>query len=307
MCDDDFIGNPLEKCWKIGKDLCEPNPCGNSSICVSNDGRRKPYCLCQKGFYGKPPNCRTGCANNTDCSINEVCDESNRCVDPCKPSPCGDNSNCRSGNHSAAICSCLDGFFPESDLGCRPEEHKDTKIDLDLIKDQLRSPCGEKCGKNALCGTDGSCKCSQGFTGDPKVECTVEPKPEVSNKCTPTPCGRFSICDVIVDRYNCSCLEGFLGTPPLCHPCTSSLDCDAKMLCLDQKCVKNPCENFCGKNAECGVKNGKVECSCENNEGNPFKACVKEEIAASSACKFNAVSAECGVAVKSVAKVHARD
>lgn len=292
----------MEKCWKIGKDICDPSPCGNNSICVRGEGRVKPYCICEKGFYGKPPNCRLGCRNSTECADNEYCDENHSCIDPCKNSPCGDNSECKSGNHSKAVCSCMDGFFPQSGVGCRPEEGKDKKIDFQCLKNELKVKC-LNCPLNAICDVDGSCKCSQGFMTDLKGDCIVDPKPNKTDKCSPQPCGPFASCKIIEDHYNCTCLDGYLGSPPYCTPCTTSLECDGKKICLNQKCVKNPCETFCGKFSDCGIsESGKIECSC-GVEGNPFKECLWPMFILQETCEDGAVKPECGVQLSDITKV----
>lgn len=299
VCIENFIGMPLEKCWKIGENPCEPNPCGKFSICVKDGGRSGPYCLCEKGYFVRPPKCREGCANDSQCKLDESCID-HECKNPCEKNPCGENSVCRSENHSKAICSCVDGFFPQFGYGCRALEKKDLKIDLKNIERILRNV---KCGKNALMTSGGSCMCSLGFDGDPKVECKVEKNLKNSDKCSPFPCGPFANCTTFENRANCSCVKGFLNNPPNCSPCLSSSECPSSHLCVNQKCIKNPCEDFCGKSAECQIVNEKVEFSCAKAFGsNPFIECPSGSFGDLWSCDKNATTPKCGVPIKEITK-----
>lgn len=40
--------------------------------------------------------------------------------DPCQPTPCGPNTSCSVGGNGAAVCRCLNGFFPKPNtiVGC---------------------------------------------------------------------------------------------------------------------------------------------------------------------------------------------
>ena len=41
-------------------------------------------------------------------------------VDPCSPSPCGSNARCLQ-RARAAGCMCIEGYFGDPYVGCRPE------------------------------------------------------------------------------------------------------------------------------------------------------------------------------------------
>lgn len=181
-------------------------------------------------------------------------------------------------------------------------EKKDLKVDIKNLESFVKNPCEIKCGKNAICSAENSCECSQGFKGDPKVECKLD---NIKiDQCSPTPCGPYSSCKIIENRPNCTCLDGFQGKPPLCSPCNSSSECKIDQICVNQKCVKNPCESFCGKSAECGIKDGKIECSCKNHlDKNPFIECPSIGSAKVSACDDVAIKAECGVTIKKISQV----
>lgn len=74
----------------------------------------------------------------------------------------------------------------------------------------------------------------------------------------------------------CSCVKGFIGSPPTCRPeCTSNSDCAPSQACLNQKC-RDPCPGTCGIRALCSVVNHSPFCTCELGfTGNPFVSCQR--------------------------------
>jgi hypothetical protein len=99
--------------------------------------------------------------------------------DPCRPSPCGPNSQCRAINDHA-VCSCQVGFIgtPPS---CRPEcvVSADCPQDKACVNQKCKDPCSGQCGTNARCNVvnhNPICSCTPGFTGDPFVNCRKESK-----------------------------------------------------------------------------------------------------------------------------------
>jgi hypothetical protein len=100
-------------------------------------------------------------------------------IDPCRPSPCGPNSQCRtSDNH--AVCSCLQGYMgiPPS---CRPEcvvsaECPQTRA---CVNQKCTDPCLGSCGLGARCEVINHspiCSCREGQTGDPFQSCFDMPR-----------------------------------------------------------------------------------------------------------------------------------
>lgn len=95
-------------------------------------------------------------------------------VDPCHPSPCGPNSQCREVN-GQAVCSCLPEYVG-SPPGCRPEcvvsaECPSTRA---CINQKCSDPCPGTCGINARCEVINHspiCSCQKGHTGDPFSRC----------------------------------------------------------------------------------------------------------------------------------------
>lgn len=92
--------------------------------------------------------------------------------------------------------------------------------------------------------------------------------------CHPNPCGPNSQCRNINGQSVCSCLVGFIGSPPTCRPeCIVSSDCAPSQSCSNQKCI-NPCQGSCGIGAKCQVVNHNPICSCPPSyTGNPFVRC----------------------------------
>ena len=84
---------------------CFPSPCGPYSICELEGPR--PVCSCQKGYFGRPPNCHPECLVNGECPPNQACIRQ-QCKDPCQGT-CGINALCNANNHQA-ICYCPTGY-----------------------------------------------------------------------------------------------------------------------------------------------------------------------------------------------------
>lgn len=94
--------------------------------------------------------------------------------DPCNPSPCGANSQCRSVN-GHAVCSCVAGYIGAPPT-CRPEcvVSSDCPADKACANQKCRDPCPGTCGLNARCHVANHnpiCSCKAGFEGDPFVRC----------------------------------------------------------------------------------------------------------------------------------------
>jgi hypothetical protein len=98
-------------------------------------------------------------------------------TNPCRPSPCGPNSQCREIN-SHAVCSCIIGYIgmpPD----CRPEcvVSAECSQDKACVKQKCIDPCPGTCGSNARCQVlnhNPICSCSPGYTGDPFIQCLTE-------------------------------------------------------------------------------------------------------------------------------------
>ena len=102
-------------------------------------------------------------------------------VDPCSPSPCGQNAVCRTRN-GAAACTCIPEYFGDPYVACRPEcttnaECPSTKACQNL---HCIDPCpAAQCGVNAQCSVVNhipNCVCNRGYIGDPFSACRLPPK-----------------------------------------------------------------------------------------------------------------------------------
>lgn len=94
--------------------------------------------------------------------------------DPCNPSPCGPNSECRK-NDNQAVCSCLPNYIG-TPPACRPECIVSTECPLNkaCVKQKCIDPCPDLCGVNTDCRVINHspiCICKNGYTGDPFTAC----------------------------------------------------------------------------------------------------------------------------------------
>lgn len=98
--------------------------------------------------------------------------------------------------------------------------------------------------------------------------------PIETHPCNPSPCGPNSQCREINNQAVCSCIAGYLGSPPACRPeCTINSDCNPNEACFNQKC-RDPCPGTCGVGAKCTVINHNPICSCPTAyTGDPFSRC----------------------------------
>lgn len=95
-------------------------------------------------------------------------------VNPCYPSPCGPNSQCREIN-GQAVCSCTIGYLgvPPS---CRPEciVNSDCNLNEACSNQKCHDPCRGVCGIGAICRVYNHkpiCSCPPGQTGNPFSNC----------------------------------------------------------------------------------------------------------------------------------------
>lgn len=100
-------------------------------------------------------------------------------ADPCNPTPCGPNSQCRETN-GQAVCSCLPAYVG-SPPGCRPEcvVSSECASNRACIGQKCKDPCPGTCGHNARCEVINHspiCSCKTGYTGDPFSRCYPVPR-----------------------------------------------------------------------------------------------------------------------------------
>jgi len=332
ICLPEYLGNPYEGCrpeCSVNTDCpsnkaclrnrCQdpcPGTCGPNAICqVIN---HLPTCSCNPGFTGDPfrfcnvippqPGMFTQKYKRIICNVCIVVVTQDVPVNPCQPSPCGPNSQCREVNEQA-VCSCLPNYFgtPPS---CRPECTVSTECARNraCINQKCADPCPGTCGLNTICNVVNHspiCSCKLQFTGDPFSRCYPIPArknvfsnvqvyfinlkfinsapPEVTtaivvyNPCVPSPCGPNSECREINGVPSCSCLPTYIGSPPNCRPeCSVNSDCISNLACINEKC-RDPCPGSCGASALCTVTNHIPICTCpEGLTGDPFSYCTSK-------------------------------
>lgn len=99
---------------------------------------------------------------------------------PCSPSPCGPNSQCRESN-GQGVCSCLPNYVG-SPPGCRPEcvVSSECSFDKACVNQKCVNPCtAGTCAANAICRVNNHspiCACNDGFTGNPFTICNRIPR-----------------------------------------------------------------------------------------------------------------------------------
>lgn len=97
-------------------------------------------------------------------------------TNPCIPSPCGPNSECRVHGDSPA-CSCSLNYIG-TPPNCRPEctINPECPSHLACINQKCADPCPGSCGSNAQCSVINHtpiCTCITGYTGDPFTGCLL--------------------------------------------------------------------------------------------------------------------------------------
>lgn len=98
-------------------------------------------------------------------------------LNPCEPSPCGVNAECKvQGN--AGSCTCLPDYFGDPYQGCRPEclADSDCPLQLACVRNKCTDPCTGVCGYNAECYVNNhkpTCNCKIGYSGNPFSICSV--------------------------------------------------------------------------------------------------------------------------------------
>lgn len=112
----------------------------------------------------------------TDFSTFIICVLAAVITNPCNPSPCGPNSQCRESN-GQPVCSCVLGYRG-SPPTCRPECVVSLECPLKEACNNQKcvDPCIGACGTAAVCDVinhNPICTCPPSFTGDPFVRCTI--------------------------------------------------------------------------------------------------------------------------------------
>lgn len=159
--------SPIESCVNQKcVDACR-GACGANARCkVFN---HSPICSCNERETGDP---FRGCSPLPIEPLHDIDLHQN----PCSPSPCGPNSQCRVTGEQAS-CQCVAGYIG-TPPNCRPECVINTDCAPRLVCNQNRcqDPCPGSCGQNAECRVNGhtvSCVCLTGYSGNPFELCNV--------------------------------------------------------------------------------------------------------------------------------------
>lgn len=228
-------------------------------------------------------------------------------MNPCQPSPCGPNSNCREVNEQA-VCSCR-SEFEGAPPNCRPQctSSSECASNRACINQKCVDPCPGVCGQQAICEVRNHspiCRCPTAMIGDPFVRCVLRPtskKKKMSgvytikpnnlypmpvappplrdiapyrDPCLPSPCGLYASCRNQQNQAVCSCLPNYFGTPPHCRPeCSINAECPSHLACIGERC-RDPCPGACGQQTECRVISHVPSCVClRGYVGDAFLAC----------------------------------
>ncbi|ENN73328.1 hypothetical protein YQE_10090, partial [Dendroctonus ponderosae] len=248
--------------------------CGLNSQCsVIN---HSPICVCSSGYTGDP---FTRCYR-LPCKVTDMKPYDGPVVvkNPCFPTPCGPNSQCRVVEENPS-CSCLP-HYAGAPPNCHPEctLSSDCALGLSCIDAKCRDPCPGTCGLQADCRVVNHapvCVCPLGYEGDAFLACYPKPlpRPNVIDACVPRPCGANALCH----NGTCSCYSEYRGDPYReCRPeCAISSDCPRGLMCLNHKC-RDPCAGACApRNSECFVINHSPICTClPGYTGQPWESCT---------------------------------
>lgn len=295
-CIESYIGNPPScrpECT-INSDCAPQRACQNQKCVDPCPGSCGLNALCNVVNHAPICNCPARFTGNPFVSCQPIIEPPRKLQDkpnPCIPSPCGPNSDCRVVGDSST-CACLAQFIG-SPPNCRPEcvSNSECPSNRACINQKCQDPCPGVCGQNALCNVvshTAMCTCAAGFTGDPFTGCTVPPVRQMDyiTPCQPNPCGSNAVCRQVNNAGSCQCLPEYFGNPyEGCRPeCVSNSDCPSNRACVNQKC-RDPCPGTCGLNALCSVVNHLPTCQCMSEYvGDPYQYCQLPEKRKSNEC-----------------------
>ena len=203
-CIRDYTGNPYIECKPecvvnaecprhlacVNQHCVDPCPgvCGYHATChVTN---HLAQCTCDPGYTG---DAFIGCTRiTTRKSIGTFQKDGisnlnllpapapTEVIDPCNPSPCGQNAIC-TARQRAGACRCIPEYFGDPYVACRPEctINADCPSSLACVSLHCVDPCPGVCGVNAQCRVVNhapTCTCNPGYRGDPFTACSLIPQ-----------------------------------------------------------------------------------------------------------------------------------
>lgn len=118
-------------------------------------------------------------------------------TNPCVPSPCGPNSQCRVVGDETAVCSCTAKYIGRPP-NCRPECTLNAECpgNLACINEMCKDPCTGACGPYTTCTVSVHqpiCRCLDQYHGDPFSSCSLIPLSKIKRNC------RFTVCFIALD------------------------------------------------------------------------------------------------------------
>ncbi|XP_047739046.1 uncharacterized protein LOC108675679 isoform X4 [Hyalella azteca] len=301
------------------------NPCAQESPCVDqqqcrvvdDEPLRTMVCECppnqilmEGGACVRPGAVVPECQVDRDCDSDELCD-AGTCRKVCRVQSCGTNAVCTPEAHTR-YCTCAPGFIGDPYVACRrsppvldkpvPEcsSNDDCPDTQSCINELCVNPCvHDPCARNAFCIVRDhvpQCTCPPGYTGDPKIACSLQiagPRETCTRDTdcsddmacldgvcySPCQCGKDATCHVLNHRPVCSCAPGYIGDPNTeCRisGCSTNTDCPLTTQCINGNCT-DPCElrSPCGSRAVCFVVQNQAKCRCPSGyTGDAYSECT---------------------------------
>lgn len=218
QCYKGFVGNALINCWEQGDNICDPNPCGNNTMCIQDP---KEACMCLPDYFGAPPNCRKGCLSDDMCGDGQYCSLiTNECLLGCRY-----DGDCESDEYCDTVeftqkCQKETEYCDESTgecgFGCTFNENCQDNEYCDHFIHRCINPCDVFqgiCGFNSVCNsTDHSrnvrCSCEVEFIPTPYQGCQKSfTNQTISNEsldCSKY-CIKYAKCELRNEKIECFC------------------------------------------------------------------------------------------------------
>lgn len=181
FCYETYEGNPFDQTRGCRRE-CEANDdCSDKLACVRNKcidpcvGTCGSYALCEVQKHVPLCTCPSGYTGDPFFLCREEPVTPLPRANPCVPSPCGPNSQCREANDQG-VCSCLPNYIG-TPPGCRPEcvVNSECSSQMACVNQKCADPCPNTCGIGANCKTvnhNPICSCPHGYNGDPFSRCS---------------------------------------------------------------------------------------------------------------------------------------